>query len=317
MFSVVQAIMALLGYLEKDPTLELVAITTVAGNVEMEQATVNVAHCLAAWGKLGAIPVFKGAVGPLCGKRVDASEWHGKDGLGGADVGPDRTSKCVLPGHAATEIVRILNEARDSGDKIHVVTIGPLTNLALAVRLDPGIVDGVDRLTFMGGTDAAVGNITPAAEFNVYCDPEAAQICLECFPNVTMVGWEATLNHDLPWDWVDSWLEETTDQAKFLASVTRSLIGVSKTDLADWGFLMPDPLALATILDPSSVIKTVSKPIYIDTSISHSRGLVIVDWRSGKGDHTGDLPKDYNMCRIVRAVDMAKFEAVLMVGAAK
>ena len=146
------------------------AITTVFGNVGLEAATENILTTLAVAGF--EAPVHMGADRPLSQPIIDATYVHGDDGLGGAPR-PD-----VIASPAGRDAVQYLREtfrrANETGDRVDILMIGPLTNLALALRLEPSIVDGIGTLTIMGGTVYGRGNTTPAAEFNIIADAEAA-----------------------------------------------------------------------------------------------------------------------------------------------
>lgn len=171
------------------PGLELSGITTVAGNVALEQTTVNalrVAELLGA-----AIPVTAGSTGPLLAgplrDRLDARPVHGADGLGGARLPPPTVAP--RDGHA---VDFILDETASAPGEITLVATGPLTNIALAVRLDPALASRVRDFVIMGGS-ATRGNVTPAAEFNIWADPDAAAIVFSAGWRVTMVGLDVTL----------------------------------------------------------------------------------------------------------------------------
>ena len=150
------------------------AITTVYGNVSLEAATENVLAILAAAG--AHIEVHAGAARPLVETRIDARHVHGEDGLGGA---PRPAETRDLAGEDAVQfLTATLSAAAAAADPVDLLMVGPLTNLALALRRTPGIVGGIGQLTVMGGTLYGRGNVTPAAEFNIFCDPEAAAIVL-------------------------------------------------------------------------------------------------------------------------------------------
>ncbi len=166
------------------PDLDVVGITTVAGNVGLEQATRNAAGLLQLAERTD-IPLHYGAAGPLSGPSRSSAA-HGLDGLGGVALPHDRVE-------AAPDAARfIVDTVNANPGEVTLVTIGPLTNLALALELDPGLAGKTGGLMMMGGAEGA-GNITPSAEFNFWCDPPAAQRVLAAgFPNPIMVGLDAT-----------------------------------------------------------------------------------------------------------------------------
>src|SRR5260370_1642559 len=147
-------------------------ITTVFGNVSLGTATRNVLATLAVAG--AAIPVHTGAAQPLAQEWVHAHHVHGEDGLGGAPR-PHRTAD-IAGSDAVGFLVSTLSAAAATVDPVDLLMIGPLTNLALALQRAPGIAGGIGRLTIMGGTAYGRGNVTPAAEFNIFSDPEPPAI---------------------------------------------------------------------------------------------------------------------------------------------
>ena len=126
----------------------------------------------------------------LMARTPDASYVHGVDGLG--ESGYPHYRRKVGSEHAVNALVRLANECPG---ELTLVAIGPLTNLALATLLDPLLPKKYKRLVVMGGSIRAGGNVTPTAEFNTYCDPEAAAIVLDTWPGLTLVSWETTLAH--------------------------------------------------------------------------------------------------------------------------
>lgn len=167
-------------------TLDLRAITTVAGNVALEKTTLNALRIrdLAARPE---VPVFAGAAAPILFSLETAEFISGPDGLAGADLPLARSS--ASPGHAVDEIVRLVRQ--EPPNSIMICTLGPLTNIALALRLAPDIAGRLNRIVMMGGA-MALGNVTPAAEFNFYVDPHAAAIVLGAGVATTLFGLHAT-----------------------------------------------------------------------------------------------------------------------------
>lgn len=168
------------------PGIELAGITSVAGNVALPKTTRN-ALAVAEFVGVGAVPVTAGASGPLLRTPYDARLVHGESGLGGA-VLPE-PSRAAEPGHAADFIVDTL--AARPGE-ITLVATGPLTNIALAVKREPRITEWARSFVIMGGSTGR-GNVTPAAEFNIWVDPEAASIVFDAGWTVHMIGLDITL----------------------------------------------------------------------------------------------------------------------------
>jgi purine nucleosidase len=168
------------------PGVELAGITTVAGNVGLSRTTAN-AIAVASFAGVGSVPVSAGSVGPLLRPALDARDVHGETGLGGA-VLPD-PGREPGPGHAVDSIVRTI---ADRPGEITLVATGPLTNIALAVKREPRITEWVKSFVIMGGS-AGRGNVTPAAEYNMWADPEAASIVFGAGWTVHMIGLDVTL----------------------------------------------------------------------------------------------------------------------------
>ena len=168
------------------PGLELVGITTVAGNVGLAKTTANALAVCEFIGAAGT-PVTAGCDRPLVRPAIDAREVHGDSGLGGATLPPPATDPA--PGHA---IDYIIDTVRAAPGEIMLVATGPLTNIALAVRREPRLTDWVRGFVIMGGS-AGRGNVTPAAEYNIWADPEAAAAVFGAGWTVIMLGLDVTL----------------------------------------------------------------------------------------------------------------------------
>ena len=168
------------------PDIELAGITTVAGNVGLAKTTVNALAVCEFIGAAGT-PVTAGCAGPLLRPALDARQVHGDSGLGGARLPPPAASPCR--GHAVDYII---DTVRAAPGEITLVATGPLTNIALAVRREPRLADWVRGFVIMGGS-AGRGNVTPAAEYNIWADPEAAAAVFRAGWTVTMLGLDVTL----------------------------------------------------------------------------------------------------------------------------
>jgi inosine-uridine nucleoside N-ribohydrolase len=168
------------------PAIDLLGITTVAGNVGLAQTTVN-ALAVCEFIGAGRTPVTAGSVGPLLRPALDARQVHGEGGLGGATLRPPAAGPAA--GHAVDYLIETIGAARG---EITVVATGPLTNIALALRLEPRLADWAREIVIMGGS-AGRGNTTPAAEYNMWADPEAAAVVFRADWSVVMLGLDVTL----------------------------------------------------------------------------------------------------------------------------
>jgi purine nucleosidase len=163
------------------PDVRVAAITTVAGNVGLEQATRNALYTVELCG--ADVPVYSGAAKPLVRTHQDASWFHGRDGLG--DHGYTPTRRTAAPQHAVEAII----QTTEANPGLVWVTLGPLTNIALALARQPNIASKVSRCVVMGGAPCCEGNVTPAAEYNIWVDPEAARAVLRSGLPVELIGW--------------------------------------------------------------------------------------------------------------------------------
>lgn len=262
----------------------LVALTTVAGNVEIEVATRNTLRVMD-WLGLD-IPVYRGMSAPLVRPLRDAREHHGDDGLGGWDA-PDARSS-IEDQVAPEAIVRL---AREHRGEITFVFVGPLTNLAVALNLEPRLVDWVHKLVIMGGAFFRAGNVTPNAEFNIFVDPEAAAMVARTIP-ATWVGLDATHQAKLTraaWDR----LQDASDPGAVLArEVTRRTLIERKGQQAH----LHDPLAVA-VAEDSDVVSSVKGRIVVDIT-EERRGETRVA-SAAQGDVVSGVAQDVDQERFV------------------
>ncbi|MGV3651051.1 MAG: nucleoside hydrolase [Devosia sp.] len=250
------------------------AITTVFGNVGLDAATANILDVLAVAGS--DIPVHAGADRPLVAPIVDARDIHGEDGLGGATRPDSAAEPAGLDGVGF--LADALLEAAAIGERIDILAIGPLTNIALMIRLAPEAVEGLGTLTVMGGTLNGRGNITPAAEFNIYADPEAAAAVFRSVPTV-IVPWEPCTTHLLTGDAVEAAFEGLVQ-----ADVTQFSLALAqharRTSLSYGGadvLRFVDPLAAAVVISPDIVTSSIEASVDVALAEGVARGMTVVD----------------------------------------
>jgi purine nucleosidase len=251
------------------------AITTVFGNVSLDAATQNVLAVLAVAG--AAIPVHTGAAAPLAQTRIDARHVHGEDGLGGAPR-PDRTAD-IAGSDAVGFLVTTLSDAAESADPVDLLMIGPLTNLALALQRAPRIAGGVGQLTIMGGTVFGRGNVTPAAEFNIFSDPEAAAIVFGAGVETTVIPWEPCLAHSLSGAEIDRMFESVADsdyKAFVQALVEHERKRHIRNGQGDCLFFI-DPLAAAVVVETGIVTRSIRASLAVALEPGITRGMTVVD----------------------------------------
>ena len=278
-----------------DPRHEVVALTIAAGNVGLDHTVRNALKLCEVAGV--APPVFAGCPVPLVHPAEDAAFVHGNDGFG--DIGYAPATRAAESEHAALALVRL---ARENDGKLLVVALGPLTNLALAVRLDPSLPTRIARLVVMGGAVTGQGNTTVPAEFNIGFDPEAAHIVFDAFPRIDLADWEAVLEHGFLHADVERWLACGTARATFYERIsrkTRQWAGDSRGDR--WH--SADALAMAFALAPYGALEIAERPLAIELSGRHSRGATVVDWqrRGGGADNAA----------ILMRYDQARFEGLI------
>ena len=238
------------------PEVELVAVSTVAGNIGIENATENTRRVLS-WLDATDVPVHRGASRPIARAHRDATYFHGQNGLGDAQL---RESEIVLgPDRGPAAIIR---HAMARPGEIVLVCVGPLTNLAIALNVAPELPGLLRKLVIMGGAFRVPGNVRPHAEFNIWCDPEAAaQVFETTFPDAVAIGLDVT--HQVPLD------RAAWDAASPDGTPTESLVKI----VTENAFTRPngtpvylhDPFALAFAVDPTlAVVDTCAVEVDLD-----------------------------------------------------
>lgn len=278
-----------------DPRHDVVGLTIAAGNVGLAHTVRNALRLCDVVGS--DAPVFAGAESPLLHPARDAAYVHGVDGFG--DTAFDGAHRPGEREHAALAILRL---SHAHAGNLVLVALGPLTNVALALKLDSTLPQRVARLVVMGGAVTAHGNITAAAEFNVAFDPEAAHIVLTQFPMIELVDWEAVMAHGFLHARFEQWLRAPSPRARFYDAIsrrTREWAGERRGD--HWH--SADPLAMALALHPEGALEMVERPMVVELDGRHTRGATIVDWRREEG-------RPDNVA-ILRRYDQAAFEALL------
>jgi purine nucleosidase len=276
-----------------DPAHDIVGLTIAAGNVGLAH---TVANALKLCDVAGVdVPVHAGCPVPLVHAAEDASYVHGLDGFG--DTGYVPSTRAVDEEHAALAIIRL---SKQHAGRLLLVTLGPLTNLALALRLDPALPSRIGRLVVMGGAVTGQGNTSIPAEFNIAFDPEAADIVFRAFPAFELVDWEAVLRHGFAHSDFEAWLAAGDARARFYDAISRKTRAWSEGKRGShWH--SADALAMLAALAPAAVTGRETRHVRVETEGRHSRGATLVDWarRTGQPENA----------RIVMAVDQAAFEA--------
>lgn len=261
----------LVGLRHESARLE--AVTIVAGNVAFGQQVENALITIEAAGRAGEVPVHAGARVPLMREWIEASA-HG-DGKGNHDW--PTPSQAPSAERAADALVRLVDE---SPGEIDIVAIGPLTNIATAVALDRDFPSKVRSLWIMGGCDNSVGNITAAAEYNFYVDPEAAEIVLSAGFETTIVTWTLTLRHAL---WtrpqLDAIAELDTALSRFFTILDTPNLEYNE-QLGIEGSTHPDSLTAMLLVRPDLITASSRRYVAVETRSELTRGYSLMDYRA-------------------------------------
>lgn len=256
-----------LYYLRAQPDTEIVAIGTVHGNVPVAQSTANALRLVE---RLGLnVPVAMGAAKPLAQPLMTAEDVHGEDGLGGF-AGDTPTTACTDES-AAEQLARL---ARAHPGELNLLAIGPLTNVALALQIEPRLPQLLGNVTIMGGALNVPGNITSYAEANFWHDPEAADLVLQAhFEDLTIVGLDVTMASHAPGEWLDALPQDNYARQflRFYADFYESFLGRT-------GFVPHDPLAAAIMLQPD-LATYVEDRFAIELTGRYTRGALVADQR--------------------------------------
>jgi len=252
------------------PGVRVAAITTVAGNVDVEQATRNALYTVELCG--AEVPVYRGAARPLARPHQRATWFHGGDGLG------DHSYLPSLRAAAAQPAVDAMIAAIKADPGLVLVTLGPLTNLAQALARSPAIAALISRLVVMGGNPCCEGNVTPAAEYNFWVDPEAARIVMRSGLPIELIGWhlcrfDAALNpSDIEFVW-----SLNSERARFAIECNSHAQQAYLEQTGEHGISLPDPVAMAIALDPTIGTRWSEHYVDVENHSELTRGMTVVD----------------------------------------
>ncbi|GAC1366328.1 MAG: nucleoside hydrolase [Ktedonobacteraceae bacterium] len=280
----------------RHPDIELLAITTVAGNQAVEKTALN-ALKVCSLANIRDVPIARGMDRPLVRVAKHAADIHGESGLDGPTI--PQPSLSLAPQHAIDLIIGMLLQSE--GD-ITLVATGPLTNIACAIKREPAILPKIQAISLMGGA-ISVGNVTPSAEFNIHFDPEAAAIVFGCGRPITMVPLEVT-HQALATDEVQQRLRASgRTVANFVADL---LIFFADTYRQVFGFPAPplhDPCAVAAVVDPE-IIRGRLMHVEIETRGEWTAGRTVCDVYGASGKEP--------MARVGYALEVRRFWEMLI-----
>ncbi|WP_419887167.1 nucleoside hydrolase [Neobacillus niacini] len=239
-----------IAYALNSPELEIIGLTTCFGNGPIENTTRNTLLVLEQLGK--KVPVYSGADKPLNRPaKKFPTHVHGEDGLG------NTVKKApLMEAESEGAVAYIINQVKQRPHEMTIIAVGPLTNIALAVNKEPGIVSLVKEVVIMGGAVFTGGNTTPFSEANVFADPEAAECVFSSGLSVTVVGLDVTMQTLLPNAILADWRARDREESHFFADMTSFYMQAYETfHPGIGGCALHDPLAVGVVIDPSFVKK--------------------------------------------------------------
>ena len=253
------------------PAVEVEAITTVSGNVNVQQASINARYTLQIC--KATVPVYEGCHAPLEREVAPADWFHGSDGMG--DMFYPAPDAAAQTQHAVDELIR---RFQMSDGQIELVTLGPLTNIATALKREPALAQWIKHCYVMGGAACTNGNVTPAAEYNIWCDPEAAHIVFHSGMAMSMIGWELSCG-DATLD--DQEMQEIlalkTERAKLAIECNSHALKAVREIQGEAGLALADPVAMAVVLEPSICSRRSNHYVDISCDPELTRGMTVVD----------------------------------------
>ena len=254
----------------KNPDVHVAAITVVAGNVDVQQGTRNALYTVELCE--AKVPVYSGAEKPLLRLYEDATWFHGRDGLGDHNYPAPRQSAEKL--HAVDAFI----ETVEANPGLVLVTLGPLTNVALAVSKRPKITTKVSRCVVMGGAPCCEGNVTPAAEYNIWADPEAARIVMRSGLPVELIGWQLSRGDAVLHEFEIAQVQTfNTKLADFAIECNSRAREAYRKQTGEDGIALPDPVAMCVALDPAIGTEWSEHYVEIETQSELTRGMTVVD----------------------------------------
>ena len=251
--------------------VEVLGISIVSGNMPVEQGSINARYTVELCKK--DVPVYVGANKPLVKKKAHADWFHGPDGMGNMNY------PAPMLKETDEDFIEVLNNhINENPDEITLVTLGPLTNVANFIKKYPESFLKLKNIVIMGGASNTVGNVTPAAEYNIWCDPEAADIVFKSkHHDISMVGWELCRGDaNLTEEEMDLVYSFKTEKADFTIDCNKHALDSSQNWLGDPGLGLPDPVAMAVALNPNVTKKSSRHNVQVVID-GPARGMTIVD----------------------------------------
>ena len=276
----------------RDPRVEVLGVTVVSGNVPLKQGIINTLSTAElcdvevkvfagsdkpltrGYRELYTLEEFQAHVQALSPDSISAQCVHGVDGMG--DIGIEPKNKK----HEEEDAIEYLvNSFNNNPNEITLVTLGPLTNIAKAIQKESSIVDKIEHCYVMGGTSDGTGNVSAAAEYNIWVDPEAAQIVFNSGLAITMVGWDNSYKYAMLKDKEINDLKSLNSKyADFCVDIQKTLIELTYASYGFYGFDLPDPITMAIALDNDIILESQQLHVLVDVRDGITRGQTIVDY---------------------------------------
>lgn len=277
------------------PGASIRAVTTVAGNVGVQQATRNALATLEIAG-IEDVPVYAGAARPLTRSLDTAQHVHGEDGMSGVPLSePNRHAERAHAVDALRDIA-----ANEPGEHT-LVTLGPLTNIATALICQPELFSSFRNVVAMGGAFDCVGNVHRVGEFNLWADPEAAKVTIDATGHVTFVGWDMSRRHAVITPDEQDEIRRLGPLGEFAVDINRCVDDFARNHSGLAGYDLPDPLAIAVAIDPS--VATQTRDVHLDIGLDDAgRGGTFIDHR---------LVADTPNATVVTNIDEVRFKRML------
>src|SRR5210317_814884 len=276
----------------RDPRVEVLGVTVVSGNVPLKQGIINTLSTAELcdvkvkvfagadkpitreYRELYTLEEFQAHVQTLSPNSISAQCVHGVDGMG--DIGIEPKNKKY---EEDDSIEYLVNSFNNNPNEITLVTLGPLTNIAKAIQKDSSIVNKIEHCYVMGGTSDGTGNVSSAAEYNIWVDPEAAKIVFNSGLHITMVGWDNSYKYAMLKDEEMNNLKLLkTKYADFCVDIQKTLIELTYATYGFYGFDLPDPITMAIALDNDIILESQQLHVLVDVRDGITRGQTIVDY---------------------------------------
>lgn len=275
----------------REPSVEVMMFSAVCGNVPMEQALLNTLTSIE-YANTYFPPVYAGCKRPLLRKAEFAFDTHGGDGLGDLDFAPRKLK--AAEGNGITEMLKLLRESEQ--DEIEIVTLGPLTNIAVAIMLDFEAMKKAKRISAMGTSGLGHGNVSSVAEFNIWHDAEAAKLVLDSGLPILFIGWDACLGDSMFEEQELDAISNSGEAGRFAVDCNKCLLEMNMRRFGRKTLDMADPAAMAAVLCPECVKTCESYPMEVDAGDGPGYGAVLVDRYSEFGK-----PANAKLCTELKA----------------